>query len=153
MAGIIVMPHQAQDNLTQAVRVSFRWLPRLQGIVDTAMKKVEAQGHSITTVLVYDHVLAAKRETVAFTQGRDVWWQDEVPKQPTTCPVEWMGAEEPLFKVSFLWTPSLLQNCLTRTWLVEGHGQCCMPFRAARVRCQRVCREGLHLRGPQQQAA
>lgn len=70
-----------------------------QGIVDTAVKKVEAQGHSIKTVLVYDHGLAAKRADVAFTEGRDVWWQDVVPQQPTQCPVEWMGAEEPLFKV------------------------------------------------------
>ena len=72
----------------------------LQGIVDTAVRKVEAQGHSIEAVLVYDHVLAAKREAVAFREGVDVWWQDVVPKQPTHCPVEWMGAEEPLFKVS-----------------------------------------------------
>ena len=68
--------------------------------MDTAVKKVQAQGHTIKTVLVYDHILAAKRENVAFTEGLDVWWQDVVPKQPTHCPVEWMGAEEPLFKVS-----------------------------------------------------
>lgn len=67
--------------------------------MDQAMKKVEAGDHSIKTVLVYDHVLAAKRPDVAFVEGRDVWWQDVVPKQATTCPVEWMGAEEPLFKV------------------------------------------------------
>ncbi|CAL5229885.1 g13299 [Coccomyxa viridis] len=71
----------------------------LKGIVDTAVKRVQAQGHSIKTVLVFDHVLAAKRENVAFTEGLDVWWQDVVPRQPTDCPVEWMGAEEPLFKL------------------------------------------------------
>ena len=85
----------------------------VQGIVDTAVKKVQAQGHSIKTVLVYDHVLAAKRENVAFTEGLDVWWQDVVPKQPTHCPVEWMGAEEPLFKVS---------PCRSATPLFESSG-------------------------------
>ena len=74
----------------------------LQGIVDTAVQKVEAKGHSIKTVLVYDHMLAAKREKVNFKEGQDVWWQDVVPKQSTHCPVEWMGAEEPLFKVRYL---------------------------------------------------
>ena len=70
--------------------------------MDTAVQKVEAQGHTIKTVLVYDHVLAAKREKVNFKEGQDVWWQDVVPKQSTHCPVEWMGAEEPLFKVRSL---------------------------------------------------
>ena len=74
-----------------------------QGIVDAAIKKVEAQGHSIGTVLVYDHALAARRADVAFVEGRDVWWQDVVPRQPTECSVEWMGAEDPLFKVCIPW--------------------------------------------------
>ena len=82
-----------------------------QGIVDSAIKKVEAQGHSISTVLVYDHALAAKRADVAFVEGRDVWWQDAVPRQPTECPVEWMGAEEPLFKVGIASLTSLPASC------------------------------------------
>ena len=71
----------------------------MQGIVDDALRKVEAAGHAIKTVLVFDHKLAAKREDVAFTQGRDVWWQDAVSQHPTHCDIEWMGAEDPLFKV------------------------------------------------------
>lgn len=70
-----------------------------QGIVDDALKKTEAQGHKVASVLVFDHTLAAKRESVHFVEGRDVWWQDAVAKQPTHCDIEWMGAEDPLFKV------------------------------------------------------
>ena len=32
-------------------------------------------------------------------EGRDVWWQDVVPSQPTKCEVTWRAAEDPLFKV------------------------------------------------------
>jgi len=32
-------------------------------------------------------------------EGRDVWWQDVVPSQPTKCDVTWRAAEDPLFKV------------------------------------------------------
>ena len=85
-----------------------------QGIVDSAIKKVEAQGHSISTVLVYDHALAAKHADVAFVEGRDVWWQDAVPRQPTECPVEWMGAEEPLFKVGIALLTSPPASCRER---------------------------------------
>ncbi len=77
------------------------WRLRLnpaQGIVDDALRKVTAGGHEVPTVLVFDHARAAKRADVPFVPGRDAWWQDEVAGQPTTCAVEWMGAEEPLFK-------------------------------------------------------
>ena len=67
--------------------------------MDDALKKVTVGGHEVPTVLVYDHERAAARADVPFVQGRDVWWQDAVSRQPTTCEVEWMGAEDPLFKV------------------------------------------------------
>lgn len=105
-----------------------------QGIVDTAVKKVEAQGHSIKTVLVYDHMLAAKRETVAFTEGLDVWWQDVVPKQPTHCPVEWMGAEEPLFKVCLACKHEVNPPLCTPSTQDAVNNLAC-PL----VKCQRVC--------------
>ena len=79
--------------------------------MDSAIKKVEAQGQSISTVLVYDHALAAKRADVAFVEGRDVWWQDAVPRQPTECAVEWMGAEDPLFKVGATRLAGLSVSC------------------------------------------
>lgn len=31
------------------------------------------------------------------TQGRDQWWQDQIPSQSSECEVEWMDAEDPLF--------------------------------------------------------
>jgi acetyl-CoA synthetase len=46
-----------------------------------------------------DAVLVAKRtETeVAMEPGRDFWLEEECLKQRSTCTVEWMGAEDPLF--------------------------------------------------------
>ena len=31
------------------------------------------------------------------TEGRDQWWQDQIPSQSSECEVEWMDAEDPLF--------------------------------------------------------
>jgi acetyl-CoA synthetase len=44
-------------------------------------------------------VLVAQRtdKEVAMTEGRDFWLDDERKKQRSTCPVEWMHAESPLF--------------------------------------------------------
>jgi len=46
-----------------------------------------------------EKVLVAQRTDteVPMTQGRDLWLSDEVRKQRSTCPVEWMHAESPLF--------------------------------------------------------
>ncbi|KAL6003606.1 Acetyl-coenzyme A synthetase, cytoplasmic [Asimina triloba] len=38
-----------------------------------------------------------KREETKWQKSRDIWWQDTVPKYPTTCTVEWVDAEDPLF--------------------------------------------------------
>ena len=91
--------------------------------MDDALKKVEAAGHAIRTVLVFDHTLAAKRADVAWVAGRDVWWQDAVAQHPTTCEIEWMGAEDPLFKVR-LWGLSphgTLGLCITSMLRHAGH--------------------------------
>ena len=53
-------------------------------------------------VLIYDHVLSGvPREHIhkSYVEGRDVYWQDVIPKQSTECPVEWVEAEDPLFKL------------------------------------------------------
>jgi acetyl-CoA synthetase len=34
---------------------------------------------------------------VPMRQGRDLWLEDETSRQRSTCPVEWMAAEDPLF--------------------------------------------------------
>ena len=56
----------------------------------------------VPTVLIYDHKASGvSREAIhaSLVEGRDVWWQDVIPDQPTECEVEWVGAEDPLFKV------------------------------------------------------
>lgn len=44
-------------------------------------------------------VLVARRtgNDVPMRQGRDLWLDEECTKQRSTCTVEWMGAEDPLF--------------------------------------------------------
>eukprot|EP00884_Botryococcus_braunii_P011416 jgi/Botrbrau1/20275/Bobra.31_1s0058.1 len=42
---------------------------------------------------------AIKRDSVNFVEGRDVWWQDVVSGQSADCPVEWLDAEDTLFKL------------------------------------------------------
>jgi acetyl-CoA synthetase len=46
-----------------------------------------------------EHVLVVRRtgEDVEMTDGRDVWWHELVPSQPTTCEPEAMDAEDLLF--------------------------------------------------------
>ena len=77
----------------------------LQAIVDEALQKTQKAGHEVGTVLVYDNKSAAKRETVNMVKGRDVWWDEAVKDQPKDCEVEWMDAEDPLFKVRMLSRP------------------------------------------------
>ena len=47
-------------------------------------------------MLVYEHKAVPKGKC-AWTEGRDVWYQDAVPKQDRDCSVEWVDAEHPLF--------------------------------------------------------
>ncbi len=46
-----------------------------------------------------EHVLCLRRteHEVGWTEGRDVWWHDLVPAQPSTCEPERMGAEDILY--------------------------------------------------------
>lgn len=74
----------------------------LQGIVDDALEKTEKAGHKVSKVLVYDNKTAVKREAVNFVKGRDIWWDEAINGHHTVCEVEWMDAEEPLFKVTIL---------------------------------------------------
>ncbi len=61
----------------------------LKKIVDRAVEGMSA----ITTVLVARRTDAE----VPMVQGRDLWLEEECLKQRSTCTVEWMGAEDPLF--------------------------------------------------------
>lgn len=82
-----------------AVRRGAKPIP-LKPVVDAALKIAEKAGVSVPVVLVVDnpdapHVEGDKPR--AWVPGRDVWWHDVVPSQPTTCPVAWVDAEHPLF--------------------------------------------------------
>lgn len=60
-----------------------------KAIVDAALKECPA----------VEHVLVLKRtgNPVAWTEGRDKWWHDEIVKVPAYCPPEIMSSEDPLF--------------------------------------------------------
>ena len=75
----------------------------LKKIVDEALEICDNQEEvHVPRVIVYDHAAAISREAESmchFHPERDVWWQDVVVDMSTECPVEWMEAEEPLFKL------------------------------------------------------
>ncbi len=54
---------------------------------------------AVDGLAMVETVLVARRtETqVPMTAGRDFWLEEETAKQRSTCTVEWMGAEDPLF--------------------------------------------------------
>ena len=61
----------------------------LKKIVDEAIRGVD----HVDTVLV-----AKRTETrVPMESGRDTWLHEETRKHRSTCPIEWMSAEDPLF--------------------------------------------------------
>ncbi|XP_042497908.1 acetyl-coenzyme A synthetase, chloroplastic/glyoxysomal [Macadamia integrifolia] len=69
----------------------------LKDIVDAALVESTKNGVSVDVCLTYENQSVMKRESTNWIEGRDIWWQDTVPKYPTTCDVEWVDAEDPLF--------------------------------------------------------
>jgi len=61
----------------------------LKKTVDQALEGVDI----VNTVLVVKRTEAE----VQMVSGRDFWMEDEVKTQRSTCPVEWMDSEDPLF--------------------------------------------------------
>jgi acetyl-CoA synthetase len=61
----------------------------LKSIVDEAINGLQ----------VVEKVLVSRRTDgeVNMEQGRDLWLDEETVKQRSTCPVEWMASEDPLF--------------------------------------------------------
>jgi acetyl-CoA synthetase len=61
----------------------------LKAIADQAIQGLE----------MVETVLVARRtdQEVPMRSGRDLWLEEECRKQRSTCTVEWMGAEDPLF--------------------------------------------------------
>nr|XP_017230015.1 PREDICTED: acetyl-coenzyme A synthetase, chloroplastic/glyoxysomal-like [Daucus carota subsp. sativus] len=72
-------------------------LINLKQIVDAALAESSQHGFSLGVCLTYENKPAMKREATGWQVGRDVWWQDVVPKYPTMSEVEWVDAEDPLF--------------------------------------------------------
>jgi acetyl-CoA synthetase len=54
---------------------------------------------AVEGVALVERVLVARRTgaAVPMRSGRDLWLAEETAKQRSTCPVEWMAAEDPLF--------------------------------------------------------
>ncbi|KGN51167.2 acetyl-coenzyme A synthetase, chloroplastic/glyoxysomal-like isoform X2 [Cucumis sativus] len=69
----------------------------LKDIVDAALIQSANHGHSIDSCLVYENKSTLKRESTPWKEGRDIWWQDVIPKYSKSCNVEWVDAEDPLF--------------------------------------------------------
>ncbi|KAA3478405.1 acetyl-coenzyme A synthetase, chloroplastic/glyoxysomal-like [Gossypium australe] len=69
----------------------------LKDIVDAALIDSANKGIFVDVCLTYENQLALKREKTKWKEGRDIWWEDVVPKYPTSCDVQWVDAEDPLF--------------------------------------------------------
>ncbi len=54
---------------------------------------------AVEGLAMVERVIVARRTDtpVPMHAGRDLWFDEETAKQRSTCPVEWMGAEDPLF--------------------------------------------------------
>ncbi|KAL4567967.1 hypothetical protein LXL04_023564 [Taraxacum kok-saghyz] len=69
----------------------------LKEIVDAALSESSQNGISVGSCLTYENESAMKKEDTNWQNGRDIWWQDVVPKCSTMCDVAWVDAEDPLF--------------------------------------------------------
>jgi acetyl-CoA synthetase len=54
-------------------------------------------GWKVPNVVVYENKLAAPKGSCGFVEGRDIWYADAIEGRPTTCEVEWVEADHPLF--------------------------------------------------------
>ncbi|PRW20362.1 Acetyl-coenzyme A synthetase isoform A [Chlorella sorokiniana] len=85
--------HQAYSNRRLA-----------EGLSSAALGGEDGSGRKgVPHVLVFDHTQASglgrDKFQAGWVEGRDVWWQDVIPSQPTTCEVTWRAAEDTLFKL------------------------------------------------------
>ncbi|KAL2552652.1 Acetyl-coenzyme A synthetase [Forsythia ovata] len=69
----------------------------LKDIVDAALAESAQNGFSVDVCLTYENHSALEKSKTKWQEGRDTWWQDVITKFPTTCDVEWVDAEDPLF--------------------------------------------------------
>ncbi|MQL81867.1 hypothetical protein Taro_014331 [Colocasia esculenta] len=69
----------------------------LKEIVDAALLDCSNNGVSVGVCVTYENQSAMKKDATKWQDGRDFWWQDVITRHPTTCSVEWLDAEDPLF--------------------------------------------------------
>jgi acetyl-CoA synthetase len=89
-----------------------------------------------------EKVLVLKRtgSEVKWTEGRDVWWHEELAKVPSYCPPEVMASEDPLFILYVCLSPfsSLASRLLSSGidfWLDRQAERCCAYHRRVPSRC------------------
>ncbi|CAL8467441.1 g6979 [Coccomyxa elongata] len=68
----------------------------LKQITDKAVQLAAKDGFQVERVLVLEHGAVPRRQC-PWTDARDVWYQDVIPRQSASCPVEWVDSEHPLF--------------------------------------------------------
>lgn len=66
-------------------------------IVDDALEYSKRDGFEVPICLVYENDDGVKKADCPWKEGRDQWWQDQIPTQSSECEVEWMNSEDPLF--------------------------------------------------------
>jgi acetyl-CoA synthetase len=69
----------------------------LKAIADEACALAAARGHAVEHCLVYANADALPAAETPMTSGRDVFWQEVIPKQAEEAAVEWVEAEHPAF--------------------------------------------------------
>ena len=65
----------------------------LKNNADTAMKICSREAHDVEKCIVVNRT----NLKINMTEGRDLWWHEEMANADTNCPVVWMDAEDPLF--------------------------------------------------------
>ncbi|KAL4458768.1 hypothetical protein ABPG75_013633 [Micractinium tetrahymenae] len=73
----------------------------LKKIADQGCDIAKQQGFTVEHCLVYANEDATSKEATNMVAGRDIFWQDAIPKQADEAEVEWMDSEDTLF---FLYT-------------------------------------------------
>jgi len=69
----------------------------LKQIADEAMMLAGKEGVEVSTCVVVRRVGEGKGVECIMTEGRDIWWHDEMAGAEVGCDVEWMDSEDPLF--------------------------------------------------------
>ncbi len=79
----------------------------------------------VPTCLVYRNDDVGGTAECPMTQGRDQWWQDQIPSQSSECEVEWMDAEDPLFLLYTSGSTGKPKGVLHTTGLQLAFFDCC----------------------------